>query len=441
MSDLGLLLVDNSWAWTSLAAMAFAAIVFFTSAAGSDWAPILVMATVPVQREMLLGRNEAQVTLTQAALGAFFAGALIPLAHGRLRLKVDAVAICMGLVVSILALSVIVASDLGTWAAESYRWLVAALFFVVARAYFSPRSSLRLLSALCVGIGLAAGLALMQVIVNDAPASFARDGRIRVYGWFGEPNPFAAFIWIVTLPVLAYAMLSSDRRAVRISCGLAGAVGLAALVLTQSRGGILGLGAGLAVLAGAVLLRQRRRILLIAGTVTAVALAVAIVTVIRAESWATSRVATTPGNWADQERAAHWSAAFGMVRAHPVDGVGAGGFSEYFRTYTEYWRFRVSRGHAHNAYLQLAAEAGLPGLLAYGLMMASIIAALVRSARTAASSWLPSGAVAVSVALLTHQMVDVLHVLSLGLLFAGLWAASLASGQKGNLSREHNFAA
>jgi hypothetical protein len=73
-------------------------------------------------------------------------------------------------------------------------------------------------------------------------------------------------------------------------------------------------------------------------------------------------------------------------------------------------------------------------------MMEAILAAIIRRARIAQDSWLPIGAGAMTVALLTHQMVDFLHVLSLGLLFAGLWAASLPSGHKGKSSREHNFA-
>ena len=46
-----------------------------------------------------------------------------------------------------------------------------------------------------------------------------------------------------------------------------------------------------------------------------------------------------------------------------------------------------------------------------------------------------------TVALMVHQLVDYLHVLSLGLLFAGLWAAALPSDSRDISSREHNIAA
>jgi O-antigen ligase len=129
-----------------------------------------------------------------------------------------------------------------------------------------------------------------------------------------------------------------------------------------------------------------------------------------------------------------------MVEERPFSGVGAGGFSDQYRTHTEVWRFRISQGHAHDAYLQLAAEVGLPGMLAYVLMLAAIFGAIIQQARTEPHGWLPIGAMAMTVALLAHQMVDFLHVLSLGLLFAGLWAATLPSGIKGKSLREHNFA-
>jgi O-antigen ligase len=441
MAELGTWLVEVSWLWASLSAAFLGILVFRTSHLGLDWAPILVMTTVPFQREWLFGRDDVQVTLTQVALCAFFAGSLIRLARGDLRLTIDAATIFVGLVVSIYGLSVGATPDFGLWAAESYRWLVAALFFVVARSYFNAGSGQRILIALSCGILLAAGLAASQVILEDGPASFVRDGQQRAHGWFGEPNPFAAFIWCVTLPVIAYALLSRDQsKPTRIAAGVAGTVGVVALGLTQSRGGVLGMGAGLTVIALVLLASQRGWVLRTAVAATAIVAAFALMLVVRTEPWSVTKDATAPANWAEQERVAHWSAAVQMVQAHPLGGVGAGGFTEQFRSYTAMWRFRISQGHAHNAYLQVAAEVGLPGLLAYGLTLAVILAALIRRARLVSEFWLPLGALAVTAALMTHQVVDFLHVLSLGLLFAGLWAASLSSGLKGMSSSEHHIA-
>jgi O-antigen ligase len=441
MGDLGNWLVENTWLLTSVAALGFSFVVFVLASTGRDWAPILVMATVPIQREMLVGKDDVHVTVTQLTLAAFFAGAALLFASGRLSLRIDAVTIWMGIVVSIYGLSVMVSPDVAKWTAETYRWAVAAVFFVVARAYFSSETRMRLLGALGVGILFAATVAIAQVVLDDGPASFVRSGLVRAHGWFGEPNPFAAFVWCLTLPVLAFAALSGDRRReLRLLSALAGAVGLLALVLTQSRGGVLGAGAGICVIAAVLLGRERRKMRVAAGITAALVASFAIVLIVVAPPWSGAESATTPDNWADQERSAHWAAAVKMVEERPYSGVGAGEFSDQYRTHTPVWRFRISQGHAHNAYLQLAAEVGLPGMFAYVLMLAAIFGAMIQRARTEPDGWLPIGVVAMTVALLAHQMVDFLHVLSLGLLFAGLWAATLPSGNKGKSSREHNFA-
>src|SRR5687768_15298807 len=124
MAELGNWLVDSAWLWTTLGGVALAVVVFVLATVGSDWAPILVMATAPVQRVLLAGPDELKVTLTQLALAAFFAGTAIRFANGQLQLKVDAVTILVGVLISIFGFSVVVSADLELWAAESYRWAV-----------------------------------------------------------------------------------------------------------------------------------------------------------------------------------------------------------------------------------------------------------------------------------------------------------------------------
>jgi O-antigen ligase len=188
------------------------------------------------------------------------------------------------------------------------------------------------------------------------------------------------------------------------------------------------------------MLRFSARIRLIALGGTGLVAALVIVLFAFATPWHEIDAATTRGNWADQERTAHWVAAVHMVESHLVTGVGAGEFSANYRANTGLWRFRISRGHAHNAYLQVAAEVGLPGMLAYACLLAAILGSLIRRLRTNDGSWLALGVAAMTIALMVHQLVDYLHVLSLGLLFAGLWAAALPSDSRDISSREHNIA-
>ncbi|HID86926.1 MAG TPA: O-antigen ligase domain-containing protein [Anaerolineae bacterium] len=83
-----------------------------------------------------------------------------------------------------------------------------------------------------------------------------------------------------------------------------------------------------------------------------------------------STVEITDENFATIERLAHWQAALGMWRDHPWLGVGIG---NYVAAYPRYAlpRWDDPLGHAHNYYLNIAAETGLVGLVAYLLFLAA----------------------------------------------------------------------
>ena len=442
MASLGHQLVSLVWLYATLAGLIFAALLSWLALRGSDWAPILVMVTVPMQRVALIGHGAAHLTWTQAALAGFFAGAFVRLAGGNMKLRIDGPAVMFGLVVCLYGLSVAVADNTRLWAGETYRWAVAAAFMIVARSYFSSESARRLGVVLVVGAMAVGAWAAVQVAAAQGPASFVRSGLMRAYGGFGEPNPFAACIWAITLPVVALVVFGRSLDPIaRWTAGAGAAIGLAALVLTQSRGGFLGVAAGLCLIGLIALLRMRESIrlgaLLLAGGV----IAVGILAIAAAAPWMEIGAGTSTANWADQERTAHWAAATEMIEARPVTGVGAGQFSEHYRDATHFWRFRVSQGHAHNAYLQVAAEVGLPGLLAYAGLLCAVLGSVIWRLKSNHEDWLAVGVAAMTTALLVHQLVDYLHVLSLGLLFAGLWAAALPTSIKGKSSRELNIAA
>jgi O-antigen ligase len=137
-------------------------------------------------------------------------------------------------------------------------------------------------------------------------------------------------------------------------------------------------------------------------------------------------VQVTPANFATQERLAHWRAGIAMAEAHPWLGVGAGNFSARYREYTRVWRFRISRGHAHSAYIQAAAQSGLAGLGAYLLLLAAVLwrlGAAYRAARPETRAMI-AGALGVTGAVMVHNVFDYLHVLSLGLQLSAVWAVA-----------------
>ncbi|NTU81544.1 MAG: O-antigen ligase family protein, partial [Chloroflexales bacterium] len=140
----------------------------------------------------------------------------------------------------------------------------------------------------------------------------------------------------------------------------------------------------------------------------------------------------TPANFAVVERMAHMQAGWNMLTRYPVTGVGPGNYSvAYERPPGPGERplsvrpWYESRGHAHNYYLHIAAEAGLVGLAAYLLLIGATAAQAVRAIR-AAPTWpwqgVAAGGAGVVAAVAAHNLFENLHVLNMGLQLGSVWA-------------------
>ena len=162
-------------------------------------------------------------------------------------------------------------------------------------------------------------------------------------------------------------------------------------MLTQSRGGLLGFLAGGVTLFW--LLWPRTRIAIVAAafaglTLLVTPLAAPARSVLGIDSFvARQSVQVTTSNFAAQERLAHWGGAWNMWLDSPWLGIGAGNFAERYREFTPTWRFRISRGHAHSAYLQAGAQAGVIGLVAYLTLLGTVWMPLLDLLRRAPDSW------------------------------------------------------
>ncbi|RRR73223.1 MAG: O-antigen ligase family protein [Candidatus Viridilinea halotolerans] len=143
-------------------------------------------------------------------------------------------------------------------------------------------------------------------------------------------------------------------------------------------------------------------------------------------------VVITPANFAVVERMAHLQAAWNMVQRHPWVGVGPGNYSVAYAALPEagsaYFRvhpWHASRGHAHNYYLHITAEAGLIGLSAYLLLLAAVTYQAVRAVALA-QAWfwrgVATGGLGVIAAVATHNLFENLHVLNMGLQLGAIWA-------------------
>lgn len=415
-----------------------------------------IVASVPLQSAVTVGVGSTDLTATKIAIWVTFLAYLCRVLLGASRVRLDPIAIALGLYLLVLMLSIVNATDTHTWAGEVYRWTaMLAVYLVAINSIATLNDVTWIVFALAGGVLAMSALAFWQVATGAGPATFAIEGRTRAFGTFGEPNPFAAFLELTVLLLtgLVFARagarirtdipLISGRVAVVI-LSVAMIAGIIALGLTQSRGGLLGFLAGGALV---VLLTggRIRRIGAVGAGIFVLAVLILPAGIARRDRFSldalgTGSGQTRTGNFAAQERSSHWRAAIRMVESSPVLGVGAGNFNANYRTFTSNWRFRIPRGHAHNAYLQALAQAGIVGLVAYlgllGVAGRQIVKALTIS--DLGMRGLMVGIVGASCAIAVHGFFDYLHVLNLGVLLAVLWSiASVGSQKTGALDQSH----
>jgi O-antigen ligase len=123
-------------------------------------------------------------------------------------------------------------------------------------------------------------------------------------------------------------------------------------------------------------------------------------------------IEVTGANYANLERLAFWRAAADMWSDRLWLGIGIGAYPVAYGHYS-LPKWRLSLGHAHNYYLNIAAEAGLLGLLAYLLFWAVVTWQLFKTARRHPSAIyraLALGALGVVVHVTVHNLVDNLWV-------------------------------
>ena len=291
----------------------------------------------------------------------------------------------------------------------------------------------------------------------------------RAYGSFEQPNPYAGYIGLIW-PVAAGLLIAQisnfgtareyaksqisaqpglsqtstrnfkSRLALPLlplaACILPATCVLLlvlALVFSWSRGAWLGALAAIVAMAAAL---PRRMWLSVGGVTIAMAVLLSADTIGLLPNAIRSRLTDftqqaqvfdvrgqgiTDANYAVLERLAHWQAAGEMIRYHPWTGVG---FSNYEAVYSQYalWNWSIPLGHAHNIYLNVTAELGIPGLLAYLFLWGAIFWQTARALRRR-SGWergLALGLLGAWTHLSVHHVFDNLYVNNTHLLIGAL---------------------
>jgi O-antigen ligase len=201
---------------------------------------------------------------------------------------------------------------------------------------------------------------------------------------------------------------------------------LAALFFSYSRGAWIGVAAALGVTALLIVVRSRRAatLALVLGLVALIVIGLGeinLVPNIISERFATvgdyfnfedvRGVRANDENFALVERRAHWQAALDMFEDSPWVGVGFGNYAAAYPAYA-LPKWDDPLGHAHNYYLNVLAEAGGIGFLAY-LVLWGVVFWNVGRAALATGGWqqgVVAGGFGVLVALSIHNFFDNLFV-------------------------------
>ncbi len=276
------------------------------------------------------------------------------------------------------------AEDPGVAASSAQRFALNALLIpIVYTAIAEPKHVRWVASALVAG-GAAAAIYGLSVIPSAAEASdsvTAAADLNRISGTVGDPNLLASLLLVGMIMAIALALDRGQPGAIRLLCSGAATVCFVAIVATVSRGGIIALGAALIA---AVAFAGKRRGRTALGVAIFATLAIAYVLAFASES----QIARLENADGGSGRTDIWKVGWRMVEANPGHGVGAGNFNVSSVHYLLVEPGAVARSSyivdtpavAHNMYLEVLAELGIPGLVLFLLILIICTAAAVRAA-------------------------------------------------------------
>jgi O-antigen ligase len=195
---------------------------------------------------------------------------------------------------------------------------------------------------------------------------------------------------------LAFVTRRESTLVLRIASAVTAALVVTTIVLTHSRGSLIGFAAGVAVWA----FRERRRVQAI---LVGFALLIGLLVFAPPTFWRRSE--TIAGFQADSSamsRVHAWEAAANMNKARPLLGIGTGAFLYGWPIY----RPAEERAPhvAHNVFLDVVSELGFVGLLLFLIFLGGAVGGAFQASRFAEQAWLARGIAAGAVTYLTGSL-------------------------------------
>lgn len=260
--------------------------------------------------------------------------------------------------------------------------LDAALIPIAYTAVRDRRDAVHVFAAIAVGATIAA----VSAILSPPAAESAIAGRAA--GTVGDPNELAAALIVGLAVAMAFVVNRHFAVKQRALAGVAAALCLVGILISLSRGGLIGLGAAIVI---AILFsgRWRRRVLALGGVLALLGVGYfAFVASLPAQERVLN---VTGGNGSG--RLELWTVGLRMIEANPINGVGTGQFQLDSVHYLlrpglfETGEYILSTPKvAHNTYLNVTAELGIVGGVLFAALLLFSIACTVLAVKRARDS-------------------------------------------------------
>jgi O-antigen ligase len=325
---------------------------------------------------------------------------------------------------------------------------VAALlvYFAATLVFTDSPHRLKLLVRTIIIFGFFLAIfGLTQSFVSPTKVYWVRElAQSTAFGPFINRHHFAGYMELtmgLPLGLLFAGSLEKEKRFVYLFAALLMGV---ALIMTNSRGGIISVVAEILFLVALTMFRKRQRrgaedkaqrirnaalrsalaLVLIVGLFAGVVL-------LGGESVLSRFVGTVNSDDPTTGRAHFWSVTTDIIKAHPFLGTGLGSFAVVYTRYdSRNGLYRLEQ--AHNDYLQVMSDGGIVGAM-LGLCFIVILFRLGfarRESRDDFRSGVAIGALAGCFAVLVHSFFDfTLHTTSNALLFLVLAALATMNGR------------
>jgi len=263
--------------------------------------------------------------------------------------------------------------------------------------------------AIVIAGGILASLAVLQQVTGNFDATYAGFSRVELRNIFDRNSGYRsegpvsanyfALILVAVVPLAVERLIHARGRLLKLVAAVTLASSVTAIVFTYSRGGLVALGMCCIPMLAWVPRRRIGRLVVLAGVSAFVVGGFVLPADYLQRLGALTQIFAAPSGAALQDgalrgRLSEVTSAAMIFGDHPIAGVGYGNFEIHYPRYAQMLALdgRREERQAHSLYLEVAAETGIVGMLAFGALVGGAAIGAFRARRRLTEEGDPSSA-------------------------------------------------